>query len=460
MELYKPNSLEPSPTTPSDSEEKFYTLAKTSDHYNDNDPVLLFNTSPKTSEDLYKLATNVAEMKLGIPFVICRTDGNEETGCAMPGVDAALNLLQAQAFDEPIALVTDVGGVYVARAYEFYRHCTRPWRISGGCAECRKVDNANTPGEPCMFKEAEEGTDSMLVVDVDDLRGILEKAKHPPAGEYQWVSPLYTKVDQTINNHGWNRKKSGAFTPYIRGVESHSFDNIDELRERQCASARTKAAVQKKIKTVCSTCTFKPACDSYHKHHGKMYVKYCNQATEVSSDKIIEAYVKQYKDIPRDLISYVLCNTGPLPWRYNRYKLFLSVDLSGSSTHIDVRFKTSPSHKVETFRTFQEAAAYLQRKDAKNQDLYTPSTPISNTALAIYEMACQYSSSPVRTGPWRSTSYSTRFIKPAYRGVEMTFSASGGKTELYWTLSMNDIFDGFRHYGHQRIPHYLLNHSD
>jgi hypothetical protein len=110
------------------------------------------------------------------------------------------------------------------------------------------------------------------------------------------------------------------------------------------------------------------------------------------------------------------------------------------------------------FKTFLDAAEYLQKHD-KDKNLLQPEdcAPISDTTLALYEMTCQYNYSPTRNSGWHSTSYSTRYTQPRYDSVRVVYSDSSERGELYWSLDINDIFDGFRYYGRQHIPMHLLN---
>jgi len=437
------------------AEDKLYTLA-TVGNRSSTYPALLFNSSAETTEELGKRAAELAALGLNIPFVLCRADSNVEECVAVPSFDIVLNLLKDQKLNEPVAFINADGTVYAARLYEFYRLCTRPWRISGGCEECIKTNNRETPGEPCPIKAAQESPDDLSDIDVDDFRETLKKAKHPPIGEYRWVSPMYTKTDSFVKN-SWGRHKErpAAFQPYIRDVSVHDFSVVDEFRERQCQAAQTKAKIQRLIKQVCATCTLKSACDKHHQYNTKRYVAYCNSATHVKGEQLIAAYADRYKDFPKESMSYVLKNVGPLPWRHDRHKLFMSVDLDATSPRISIRHKTSPRHATHRFKSFQEAEEYLRKHD-KEKSLYQPDEGviISDMTLALYEMSCQYNSSPRRNSGWHSTSYSTRYIEPRYESVRIVFSNSSERDELYWSLDVNDIFDGFRYYGHQHIPRY------
>jgi hypothetical protein len=460
VQTYMPSSTEPS-KPPLDlvfsAEDKYYTLATIGER-SSTYPVLLFNATPQTTQALGKLAADLAALNLGIPFILSRADAQSEECIAVPSFDAVLNLLKAQKFEEPIALIKDDGTVHSARLYEFYRLCTRPWRISGGCEECTRTDNADTPGEPCPIKAAEESSEDLSDIDVDDLRETLEKAKHPRVGEYAWVSPIYTKTETTNTNRwGWRKRSPAAFQPYIRDIAAHDFAEIDDLRDRQSRAAKTKAKCQRLIKQVCVNCSFKGACDTFHAYQSKRYVAYCTSKTNVKSEQLIEAYAKQYRDAPKEAMAYVLKNVGPLPWRSGSYKLFMSVDLCAENTRIYIKYKTRPRMTAHSFKTFLDAAEYLQKHDKdKNLLQLGEDTRISDTTLALYEMACQYHSSPQRTSGWHSTSYSTRYIEPRYEGVRVVFSDSSGKNELHWSLDMDDIFDGFRYYGRQYLPHLLL----
>jgi hypothetical protein len=171
----------------------------------------------------------------------------------------------------------------------------------------------------------------------------------------------------------------------------------------------------------------------------------------------MKVYAERYTNFPKETMAYVLKNVGPLPWRHDRYKLFMSVDLCGESTRIFIKYKTRPRATVQSFKTFLDAAEYLQKRD-KNKDLLQieDCSPISDTTLALYEMACQYNTSPTRRAGWVKTSYSTRYIEPRYDSVRVVFSNSSEKDELYWKLDIDDIFDGFRYYGRQHLPLYLL----
>lgn len=421
-------------------------------------PVLLFNTTPQTIQELGVLAGKLAALNLGIPFVLSRVDAQSEECVAMPGFDAVLNLLKAQKFEEPIAFVKNDGTVQAARLYEFYRLCTRPWRISGGCEECTRTNNVDTPGEPCPIKAAEESSEDLSDIDAKELRELLEKAKHPRVGEYEWVSPLYTKTETiSTTKWGWKKHTQAAFQPYIRDIAAHDFAEVDDLRDRQSRAAKTKAECQRLIKQVCVNCSFKGSCDEFHAYQSKRYVSYCTSATNVKREQLIEAYAKRYRNAPKEAMAYVLKNVGPLPWRDGKYKIFMSVDLCAESTRIYIKYKTRPRMTAHSFKTFLDAAEYLRTHDKNNNLLqFDEGTRISDMTLALYEMACQYHSSPLRTGGWHKTSYSTRYIEPRYESVRVVFSDSSETRELYWSLDINDIFDGFRYYGRQYLPQNLL----
>jgi hypothetical protein len=440
------------------AEDKYYTLATAGSVQNPY-PALLFNSSAQTTEELGRRAAELAALKLEIPFVLCRADSISEECVAVPSFDMVLNLLKDQKLDEPIALINADGTIHAARLYEFYRLCTRPWRISGGCEECIRTHNADTPGEPCPIKAAQESPDDLSDIDADDLREILEKAKHPPIGEHKWVSPIYTKTD-TITRTKWGTRteRRAAFQPYIRDISAHDFAEIDDLRDRQSRAAKTKAKCQRLIKQVCVSCSLKKSCDSFNSYRSKRYVAHCNSATNVTSEQLIAAYANRYKDFPKESMAYVLKNVGDLPWRSNRYKLIMSVDLCAESTRINIRFKTRPRMTMRYFKTFLDAAEYLQKHD-KDKNLLQPEdcAPISDTTLALYEMTCQYNYSPTRNSGWHSTSYSTRYTQPRYDSVRVVYSDSSERGELYGPLDINDIFDGFRYYGRQHIPMHLLN---
>jgi hypothetical protein len=452
---YSPSSSEPKKTIDEVSQEpeNLYTIAEEED----NSPALLFTTSPQTLEEMWYRAKAIADLKTPNPWIISRIAGTDQ-GVAIPAFNYVLGLMEEQEFDEPIALISPEGEIHVATIYDHYRLCTRPWRVSGGCHECQKANNAEFGGESCIFDLGLYLDKEESDYDALDFRETLENLKHPKLGDSTWISPIYTKPStyHEVNKYyRYSRRNTpGAFAPYLRAIDNHDFSNIENLRERQSSGAKTKAETRRIQKNVCSKCTLKPACDSHHAYQRKTYVNFCRSFTDITAEALIAHYIEPFEGTSRETVSFLLRNCGELPWRYGRYKTILRVELGRyNKPTAYLRRKTQPSSILHTFTSLGAAEAYLQANDKKERFSRYSTPLLTDKELALYVLANEYSYSPTGGHGWHQTSYKAYYTCANYGHSTLYFSFNNGRGPLHWSLDFEDIFDGFKYYGRLRTPY-------
>jgi hypothetical protein len=450
---YTPNSSELSNSTDTipPTKHDLYTIAQEEG----DAPALLFKTSPKTLDGMWDRAKAVADLKIPVPWVISRVAGAHES-VAVPSYDYVLGLLREQAFNDPIALIHPTGEIKVTRLYDYYRLCTRPWRVSGGCEECMKTNNAEFNGDSCLFELGLKLEKEESDFEATELRERIEALKHPRIGSSTWISPIYTKPDRIpVKRERWRYHRvdaeiSGAFAPYLRSVQDHDFSNIEECQNRQSQAAKTRAKINDLKKNVCARCSYKTYCDNYYKWSSNHHVLHCTCFNDSPREKLIAQYSKLFKGIPRKTLAFVLKNCGELPWRYGVHKVVLKVDYRRyNGFQVTLRSKTHGYNTLHTFPSFEDAEIYLRSYDDRRHLIRYPEKPLSNFVLALYAIALQIDHSPTRGQGWHKTEYPICYTRANDNYVRVHFRYKSGDGPIYWSLDYTDIYEGFKYYGKQ-----------
>jgi len=350
---------------------------------------------------------------------------------------------------------------------EFTYECSSPRRLSP-CSNCIN-DYSDIGGTPCIWQTARQDQDNDIAA--EDWVEILKKKKHPRLGEFNYVSPLYTKTLEGSESNGWqhyqtNNRKRGGFVPYLRPPEDHSFENIEELYERQSAGATTRSRIKTTCKDLCSICTLKTSCDSYHRIYGyrsKQYVLTCRSFTRITEKQLQTHYLKQISKINRKDLAFVTNYIGDLDWRHDRFKIFLKLSNSnkkGEGLVVNIRRTTHPSDQyIKQTLSIKEAVSYLKENLTKQHRDWTYHEPekLSDKTAALLVMATDEITFSQRSwGGWTSgTTYPIKTVKPYNWGnrVELSFYASQGRDAPRWThLEFESMFDIFKYYGNQYLP--------
>ena len=374
-----------------------------------------------------------------VKFIGCNTD--TEQFIVTTDWDIVLDNLCNRDFQNPVLTVTNAG-IEITTINKLALECVHPYRLCGECKECAAIpieDDgiAHVRCTPRRFK----GRTSTL--DTEEIEETLKALKLKNIAGFQWCSPLYTQDPNRISD----RKR-------LRSWIDHDFDLVEKMWERRSRASKTKAFIDNKIKTVCSTCTLNKACtEHYCYRYQRQHVETCADHTLVTEEHREKLILDSVRNLDRESFSILSYVSGDvLPWRYDgRYKVFLK--LSGDYEHTfraELRCKTKPGRVAYRFTSLQAAVDYLRNRDTKNQLHLENNYPVTDKQLLLYKMVTdEIRYSPRHNNGWRSSSYPIRYVQRGLHAdyVRVIFSNSRENDDLYWDLKVDSVYDKYRFYG-------------
>lgn len=440
----------------------WYTIAETD--YEDDTPIIMFNSVPETREEVLKRAIQIRNLNLEVPFVLCRTAKDEDTWAATPYYHYLLKLLSDRALYEPLAVVDEDGDIYVGTVYDVFKTCTLPWRISVDCSDCQTTDTNNVFGNPCVVIGADNHETWMRIypdICAEDVYDKLRQFK-PSMGNSSWLSPAYTQAETAeikprYSRYTHTKRTNRVFAPNLRPIDDHDFDpiEVEENYDRRQEAAKNAANTRKIQRTQCSKCVFLRSCQSFHYGQTKHYISRCNYFTPCRKEQLVEHYIEPYKHIDRRELTYVLRNTGVLSERVKRKLAVLHVELYHGEYNITVK-PLYPHHgysRALQLKTLSEAVQFLRSRNDPPYYSTTTEGLISDETLALYVLACQYRQ-PKEVNSYHGT-FSHDVLYLSTRGGSVKIHYQYSKGEYYYGLYFDDICDGFKHFGHQEVPYNL-----